>query len=202
MTTRRSSVSSTSYTRFSNARKGRQRPVERRPPTSTASSTRSGVSPKNVVPGSPATPRSYQRVKHSVVRDGERDVGGGHGRRRREHQERRDQARGLTQVSDQARHALDDWRSPRISAQTRPFGVLPFSSTPAVFAGKNVLNTPMGRFMKPGGAFSTNGVMVSAHVITIRSLPATMVSVAGFGGAPARENCAGVIGSVVSANCG
>ena len=79
---------------------------------------------------------------------------------------------------------------------------MPLSSTLAVFAGKKVLKTPMGRFMNPGGAFSTNGAIVSAHVITMRSLPATIVSVAGFNGVPARENCAGVIGSVVSANCG
>ena len=56
--------------------------------------------------------------------------------------------------------------------------------------------------MKPGGALSTNGVIVSAHVITMRSLPATIVSVAGLGGAPARENCAVVTGIDVSANCG
>jgi len=79
---------------------------------------------------------------------------------------------------------------------------LPFSSTRAVFAGKNVLKTPIGRFMKPGGALSTNGAIVSVHAMTMRSLPATIVSVAGLGGAPARENCAGVTGSVVSANCG
>src|SRR5882724_1505477 len=62
MTTRVSSSSSTSYTRFSNARSGRQRPVERRPPASTASSTRSGVRPKNVFPGSPATPAIVSAV--------------------------------------------------------------------------------------------------------------------------------------------
>src|SRR5437762_744399 len=52
---RRSSSSSTSYTRFSNARNGRQRPVQRRPPTSTASSTRFGVREKNVARGSSVT---------------------------------------------------------------------------------------------------------------------------------------------------
>src|SRR5262249_30159472 len=142
------------------------------------------------------------RPREPAVLDLEREVGSSRGRRRRQHQQRADQARGFTHVSDQARHALDDCRSPRISAHTSPFGVLSLSSTRALFAGKNVLKTPIGRFMKPGGAFNTNGVIVSAHVMTMRSLPATIVSVAGFGGAPARENCAGVIGSVVSANCG
>src|SRR5206468_10082560 len=52
---------STWYTRFSKARSGKQRPVQRRPPTSTASRTRSGVSAKNVVPGSPATPDTIAR---------------------------------------------------------------------------------------------------------------------------------------------
>src|SRR5712691_4526862 len=54
-TSRRSSSSSTSYTRFSNARRGSQRPVERRPPTSTASSTRLGVRAKKEVVRSAAT---------------------------------------------------------------------------------------------------------------------------------------------------
>src|SRR5712692_7344116 len=39
--------------RFSNARSGRQRPVQRSPPTSTASSTRSGVREKNEAAASP-----------------------------------------------------------------------------------------------------------------------------------------------------
>src|SRR5207244_1328051 len=140
---------------------------------STASSTRSGVRPRNVLPGSAATP--------GIVSAGRRQR---RAKRSKNLHRRGDQPRGLTHVSDQARHALDDCRSPRISAHTWPFGVLPFSSTRAVFAGKNVLKTPIGRFMKPGGALSTNGAIVSVHVMTMRSLPATIVSVAGLGGAP------------------
>src|SRR5688500_4286379 len=121
----------------------------------------------------------------------------GHGRWRRPVAR---QPRGLTQLSDQARHALDDWRSPRISGHTWPSGTLPFSSTRAERAGKNVLNTPMGRFWNPGGAFRMKGVMVSDHVITTRSPPPTLVSLAGFGGEPARVTCACTIGRFVSAN--
>jgi len=61
-----------------------------------------------------------RRARESAVRDREREVGGGRGpcdRRRQGHQGG-DQPRGLTHVSDQARHALDDGRSPRISAHT------------------------------------------------------------------------------------
>ena len=36
-------------------------------------------------------------------------------------------ALGLTQVSDQARQALDDCRSPRISGQTLPAATWPFT---------------------------------------------------------------------------
>src|SRR5438093_1651636 len=54
-TSRRSSSSSTSYTRFSNARSGRHRPVERSPPTSTASRTLLGVRVKKELVRSPAT---------------------------------------------------------------------------------------------------------------------------------------------------
>src|SRR5512134_3017300 len=60
---RRSSSSSTSYTRFSNARTGRQRPVQRRPPISTASSTRSGVSEKKVA----VTVPPYRVFLHRVL---------------------------------------------------------------------------------------------------------------------------------------
>jgi len=103
------------------------------------------------------------------------------------------QPRGLTQLSDQARQALDDCRSPRISGHTLPSGTLPFSSTRAERAGKNVLNTPMGRFWKPGGALRMNGVIVSDHVMTMRSPPPTMVSVTGAGGEPARVGGCGLV---------
>jgi hypothetical protein len=49
-----------------------------------------------------------RRPREPVVLHGEREVGGGRGGRRRQHQQRPDQARGLTQVSDQAKQALDD----------------------------------------------------------------------------------------------
>src|SRR5262249_9752478 len=63
--------------------------------------------------------------------------------------------RGLTQLSDQARQALEDWRSPRFSGTGWPGTKAPLISTWAARAGKNVLNTPSGRSLKPGGALST-----------------------------------------------
>src|SRR5262249_17739593 len=109
---------------------------------------------------------------------------------------------GFTHVSDQARPALDDGRSPRFPARGWPFAVLPFISTCAERAGKNVLNTPIGRFMKPGGIVRTKGSMKSRHVRRIRSLPATTSSLAVERASPARVNFAAVIGSFSSANAG
>src|SRR6059036_3857102 len=71
-TSLRSSSSSTSYTRFSKARRGRQRPVERRPPTSTASRTRLGVRAKNEAVRSLATIGTiipHRKERHHDLRD-------------------------------------------------------------------------------------------------------------------------------------
>src|SRR5205814_8162095 len=97
---------------------------------------------------------------------------------------------GLTHVSDQARHALDDWRSPRVSAHGCPLAVLPFSATWVERAGKNVLNAPSGRFMKPGGIVSTKGSMNSRQVSRIRALPGTTGSRAVERASPGRGSFA------------
>src|SRR5205814_667408 len=44
-----------------------QRPVQRRPPTSTASRTRSGVRAKNDDTGSPATPDTIARRRQTII---------------------------------------------------------------------------------------------------------------------------------------
>src|SRR5919198_3628250 len=93
-------------------------------------------------------------------------------------------ARGFTQVSDQARHALDPWRSPRISGHGRPVAKRPLSSTSAARAGKNVLKTPIGRLLKPGGMVRTKGSMQSYHVRRIRSDTETTVSTTVERGSP------------------
>src|SRR5207244_3762560 len=77
--------------------------------------------------------------------------------------------RGLTQVSDQARQAVELVRSPRISGEGVPAAKRPFSSICADWAGKNVLKTPRGRSLKPGGAWRTNGSSVSYQVSTTSS---------------------------------
>src|SRR6185295_11892706 len=86
--------------------------------------------------------------------------------------------RGFTQVSDHASVALLPWRSPRISAHTWPEATLPFTSSWAARAGKNVLKTSIGRSLKPGGALSTNGSMQSYQDIVTRASVAVTVSVA------------------------
>src|SRR5207247_277118 len=106
--------------------------------------------------------------------------------------------RGFTHVSDHARQALEAWRSPRISAHGWPVATRPFHSTWAERAGKNVLNTPIGRWLKPGGALSTNGSMQSNQVSRIRSAPAITVSTAVERGSPAGPNSAAITGRVVS----
>src|SRR5688572_756090 len=91
---------------------------------------------------------------------------------------RADYPRGFTQVSDHARHALEAGRSPRVSAHGWPVAKRPFHSTCADRAGKNVLKTPIGRLLKPGGALSTKGSMQSYQVSRIRSAPEITVSTA------------------------
>src|SRR5437867_11843906 len=110
--------------------------------------------------------------------------------------------RGLIHVSDHAKHALEACRSPRVSAQGWPVATRPFHSTCAERAGKNVLNTPIGRLLKPGGALSTNGSMQSYQVRRIRSAPETTVSTAVERGSPERPNSAVITGALVSANAG
>src|SRR5205814_9575360 len=104
--------------------------------------------------------------------------------------------------SDNANQALEAWRSPRISAHGWPVATRPFHSTWAERAGKNVLNTPIGRWLKPGGALSTNGSMQSNQVNLIRSGPAITVSTAVERGSPARPNSAAITGRFGSANAG
>src|SRR6185436_10470939 len=58
---------------------------------------------------------------------------------------------GRTQLSDHARQALLESRSPRFSAYGVPAATFPFSDMRAAFAGKKVLNTPIGRPPEPGG---------------------------------------------------
>src|SRR5258707_15343372 len=67
------------------------------------------------------------------------------------------QLRGLTQVSDQARQALVESRSPRLSAYGVPAATRPFSAMRPARAGKKVLNTPIGRPPEPGGMVRTKG---------------------------------------------
>src|SRR5262249_29823171 len=110
--------------------------------------------------------------------------------------------RGLTQVSDQARQALELCRSPRISVQGVPAAKRPPSSIWAARAGKNVLKTPRGRSLNPGGAFRTKGSSVSYQVSTSSPSAVTTVSVVAERGSPARSNPADVTGSRVSANAG
>src|SRR5262249_36456390 len=110
--------------------------------------------------------------------------------------------RGFTHVSDHARHALDACRSPRVSAHGWPVAKRPFHSTCAERAGKNVLKTPIGRLLKPGGAFSTNGSTQSYHVSRMGSEPETTVSTAVERGSPERPNSAVITGALVSANAG
>src|SRR5262245_38420295 len=80
--------------------------------------------------------------------------------------------RGFTQVSDQARQALDPCRSPRISAQGLPSAKRPLRLTWAPRAGKNVEKTPMGRLLKPGGALRTKLSMQRSeeHTSELQSL--------------------------------
>ena len=87
-------------------------------------------------------------------------------------------SRGFTQVSDHARVALLPCRSPRISAHTLPGATLPLISSWAERAGKNVLNTPIGRSLKPGGALSTKGSMQSYQDSVTRASAVMTVSVA------------------------
>ncbi len=65
-----------------------------------------------------------------------------------------------------------------------------------------MLNTPIGRFMKPGGIVSTKGSMNSRQVSRIRSLPATTSSLAVERASPVRVNFAAAIGSFSSAKAG
>jgi len=111
-------------------------------------------------------------------------------------------ARGFTHVSDHARQALEPCRSPRISGHTLPVATLPLISSWADRAGKKVLNTPMGRLLKPGGAWSTKGSMQSYQDMVIRASEAATVSVAAERGPPARANSADITGSAVSAKAG
>src|SRR5262249_37929309 len=107
-----------------------------------------------------------------------------------------------THVSDQARHALDDWRSPRISGHGLLAVGLPFSSTCAERAGKNVLKTPIGRLFMPGAIVSTNGSMPSDHVMRMRSFADVIVATAVARASPDRANCAAITGVAGSANSG
>src|SRR5688572_9276567 len=111
-------------------------------------------------------------------------------------------SRGLTHVSDHARHALEDWLVPRISSHGASGAKRPFISICADLAGKNVLKTPIGRLPIPGAIVRTYGSMQSYHVSVMWSAAATTVSVAVERGSPPRSNCASCIGSVVSANAG
>ena len=108
----------------------------------------------------------------------------------------------MTHVSDHASVALEPCRSPRISAHTLPVATRPLISSWAERAGKNVLNTPMGRSLKPGGALSTNGSMQSYQDIVIVVSAATTDSVAVDHGPPARSKLAETTGSAVSAKAG
>src|SRR2546427_537778 len=74
------------------------------------------------------------------------------------------------------------------------------ASTCAARAGKNVLKTPIGRLLKPGGMVRTKGSMQSYHVRRIRSVTETTVSTAAARGSPARPNSAATTGWLVSAN--
>src|SRR5262249_50020937 len=110
--------------------------------------------------------------------------------------------RGLTQVSDQARQALELCRSPRISAQGVPAANRPPSSIWAARAGKNVLKTPRGRSLNPGGAFRTKGSSVSYQVRTSSPSAVTTVSVGAGRGTPARSEPGDGTRSRASPNAG
>ncbi len=98
--------------------------------------------------------------------------------------------------------ALLPWRSPRISAHTLPGATLPLISSWAARAGKNVLKTPIGRSLKPGGALSTKGSMQSYQVIVTRASTDRTVSVALDQGPPCRSKRASITGMDVSAKAG
>ena len=69
-------------------------------------------------------------------------------------------------------------------------------------AGKNVLNTPIGRFAYPGGIVRTNGSLKSYQVRTISSSADTTRSVAAPRGSPSRSKDASMTGSAGSAEGG
>ena len=79
---------------------------------------------------------------------------------------------------------------------------IPLISACAERAGKNVLNTPMGRLFVPGAIVSTNGAMQSYHVSRIFSLAEVTVSHAAARGSPPRANSAEMIGRLSSAKAG
>lgn len=82
----------------------------------------------------------------------------------------------------------------------RPIGV--FSTFFPARAGKKVLNTPIGRSLKPGGMLSTNGARKSCQLSTIFVPDAATSSRAPPATSPWRENCAFVTGSFGSENAG
>ena len=76
----------------------------------------------------------------------------------------------------------------RASPPTRcPVATLPLISSWAARAGKNVLNTPIGRSLKPGGALSTKGSMQSYQDIVTRASTDSTDSVALDQGPPCRS---------------
>src|ERR1700756_5702395 len=103
--------------------------------------------------------------------------------------------RGFTHVSDHATHALDDWRSPRISTHGESGPKRPFTSICADFAGKNVLNTPIGRLPMPGAIVNTNGAMKSHQLSTMVSVADSTVSTAVERASPERSKCAAITGN-------
>src|SRR6266542_2047708 len=105
-------------------------------------------------------------------------------------------------IALQARQALLAGRSPRVSGQTLPVATRPSISSCAARAGKKVLNTPIGRLLKPGGAWSTKGSMQSYQESVTRGPAATTVSVVVDQGPPRRAKAAATTGSVVSAKAG
>ena len=108
----------------------------------------------------------------------------------------------MTHVADHASVALEPCRSPRISAHTAPVATRPSISSWAERAGKNVLKTPMGRSLKPGGALSTKGSMQSYQDRVISVSAVITDSVAVDHGPPSRSNAAEATGIEVSANAG
>ena len=113
-----------------------------------------------------------------------------------------EQGRDLARTLGKARVALLPCRSPRISAHTLFDATLPLISSWAARAGKKVLNTPIGRSLKPGGALSTKGSMQSYQVIVIRASTDMTVSVALDQGPPCRSKRAPITGIDVSAKAG